>query len=79
MSKIIYRNLEETQGIVIVTSRGEEKWNGVDYYERWGSRYFLLQSDLYGDELPYIIINDLGVIQEWNWYGLLEEWINITY
>lgn len=75
MSKIIYRNLEETQGIVIVTSRGEEKWNGVDYHERWGRRYFLLESDSYGDELPYIIISDLGVIQEWNWYGSLEEWI----
>ncbi|WP_211135403.1 hypothetical protein [Clostridium paraputrificum] len=75
MSKILYRNMEEAQGVVINTSRGDEKWNAVDYYERWGRRFFLMEHSEYGDEVPCIVLDDLGNVREWNWYDTLEEWV----
>lgn len=70
-----FRSIEQCQGFEIVTSRGIEKWNAIDMYKRYNTIYFLLESDKYGEDVPGIIINHQGRIQEWDWYDTLPEWI----
>ena len=68
--------MEKFQSYSIKTSRGVEKWSAIDKIASYGETYYLMENDKYGDEVPYIIMNSRGHVEEWDWYDTLADWLN---
>ena len=60
---------------IIETCRGREKWYCIDKCKDVTRTFYLLENCDYGEEVPFIIIDNEGTVWEWNWYDDLDVFI----
>lgn len=66
--------MDKMQGVEVMTSRGLEKWYAIDKMTKYGKKYYLMESEKFGDEVPCIVMDENKKVHEWNCYDTLEEW-----
>lgn len=60
---------------LLLTKRGFECWSSIDSIKSFdGETYFLMENDILGDEVNFIIMSSQGKVVEWDWCDTLLEW-----